>query len=181
MFTGIKSYGLTKTHAWLVLTCQVLNYSCHVHRSAHANAVLMGSCAQIPHHPSNRKNDPRPSWAGQLGGLLLPSSGRHTASDALRTQDTQISLFEIQCSSYYITRWLKSSNQMGELYEQIHSLCSPLGSQCHWLDYLQCNKNTVKQKSRGVLGWYPTSVNYIASVAYTNTYLWLVCIRIRST
>lgn len=61
------------------LTCQVLDDRCHVDWRPHANAVFVRAGAQVPHHPPHREDDPGPGGAGQLAGLLLPSSGRHLA------------------------------------------------------------------------------------------------------
>lgn len=68
------------------LTCQVLNYSCHVHRSPHANAIFVRANAQIPHHAPHWEDDTCPGWTGQLGGLLLSSSGWHVCLDTVRQQ-----------------------------------------------------------------------------------------------
>lgn len=59
----------------LLHTCEVLDDSCHVDRSPHADAVLVCAGAQVPHHPPHGEDDPRPGRAGQLGDLLLSSSG----------------------------------------------------------------------------------------------------------
>lgn len=58
-------------------TCQILNDCRHVDWRPHANAVLVRSSPQVPHHPAHWEDDACPRRARELGGLLLPSSGGH--------------------------------------------------------------------------------------------------------
>lgn len=66
---------------WCQPTCQVLYDCCHVDRCPHTDAVFVCAGSQVPHHPPYREDDTCSGWTWQLGGLLLSSSGWHSALD----------------------------------------------------------------------------------------------------